>query len=674
VKVESSTRLLVTTPRHLAGAVNVTVVTGHGDSAAVKADRFSFAAPAEAITWGPWKQVLGGGTGTVSALGCLTATDCFGWDVNGNNDTVLVRWNGSTWSGPTDAGLASPPRGAIADTSCPTKTFCMTVGARGGPGLPAPSAYVYSGGHWTATKPNGSEMEHVSCASPTFCAATDEIGDVSEYNGKTWSKAVDVGDTLYAGYNVSCASADFCVLTTATDAIVIWNGTSWKQTAAALPGATGELAVSCVSSAWCLAVTQDGQVYRYAGASWSAAGDAGTGLTDGTLVCTSQTFCLVGVEGGKVDRFDGAAWTLSPALVKLGDLAFGAPDLSCVGRSCVAVAQGPSQTIANTFTGGRWAGQKFVDSSGGLFSLDCPTTSFCAAMGPTANTYTASPGMYVDTWQHGAWTAPGFLATGDLPLGHTGDQGEALSCTSATFCLADVLYGPVWRYNGHTWTVTTSPPTASPGITGLSCASATFCVATVTPTTNSKNQPTSSGVDVFNGSRWTAVKSWAKDTGRWQYSTCTSASFCLLADYFGHLAVFNGKSWRQIKGPQNMPTSESYGRGGISCTSATFCMMSTYNDRNAYPDPSGVEIYNGRSWTYHYLVSGGAASGGLITQVTCAPHTRFCLAWNYAGREFSYDGFQWSRIAATNIRGANITCASRKLCLATNGSSFAIGT
>ena len=540
----------------------------------------------------------------------------------------------------------------------------MTVGGVVGAdhGIPGPSAYVYSGGSWTATKPNGTTMLHVSCASPAFCVATDDAGDVSQYNGKTWTEAGDLGGGGFpADDDVSCVSAAFCVLTTDKDSVWEWNGKSWKQTVAALNGAAASLEVSCVSSTWCLAVDGAGHVYKYDGASWTAAGGGGTSATHGNLVCTSKTFCVIGEKNGKVARFDGASWTLSPGLFNVGRYQFGPPDLSCVGQACVAVAQGPTMTLANTFTHGRWTGQKMADDSGSLSFVSCPTTSFCAALGG---------GTYAETWQHGTWTAPVYLPTGVLPSAKTGDLRGDLSCTSATFCLADNTYGAVWRYNGRTWAAIASPPAASPGITGLACASSTFCVATVTPSTNGKQQPTSSGVDIFNGSRWTAVKSWAGDTAHWQYATCSAARLCLLSDHSGHVATFNGKSWRQLKAP----TLEVDGDGFASCA-ANFCAVPAAGPSANGPIASGVELFNGRSWTYHKLSSGFYGSGGVIDYVSCAPRGTFCVATTGVGRTFSYNGSQWSRASVVGGRGVSLSCASAKLCVAVdNTGDAAIGT
>jgi hypothetical protein len=281
--------------------------------------------------------------------------------------------------------------------------------------------------------------------------------------------------------------------------------------------------------------------------------------------------------------------------------------------------------------------------------------------------------MYVDTWQRGTWATPVYLTTATLPFGKTGDLTQSLSCPSATFCLADDTYGPVWRYNGRTWTVIASPPAASPGITGLSCASSTFCVATVTPTTNSKKQPTSSGVDIFNGSRWTAVKSWTgEDTGKWQYwqyASCSATRLCVVSDRFGHAAMLNGKSWRELKDPAMVVNRD----GLFSCT-ADFCAVAAAGPDVNGPIASGVDIFNGRSWAYRQLSSGFYGSGGVINYAACAPLSAFCVATTGHGRTFSYNGSQWSRASVLGGLGPVIACASAKFCMAIDGTRAAIGT
>jgi IPT/TIG domain len=674
VKVESSTRLLVTTPRHLAGAVSVTVDTTHGDSEAVTAGRFSFAAPPEAIKWGPWKQVVGGdadnvsgGAGNLSGLGCLTTTHCFAWDVKGDRSDLLS-WNGSSWSQPEPVALTGGPWTAMADTSCPTSTFCVTVGGVG-------NAYVYSGGTWTSTATGGAQMLHVSCVSATFCAATDSHGEVYRYNGKTWTAGVRLDDATSANDSVSCVSADFCLLGTGGDKIFSWNGASWTQTAPDLSGVADGLQVSCTSTTWCVAVDGDFHFWTYNGVSWQAPFRAGSEPGE-HLRCTSETFCTMGTSDGGVVIYEGAGFGDAGDVFNVSYYHFGVTEVSCVGQWCLAVAEVPGMVaLSNTFSLNEWsaATQRVINDSGTLNRVNCPTTTFCAAIGVGAYDVTRQR-VYVETWEHGTWTTPVLLPTAVLPYPITGVHELDLSCPSATFCLADAAYGPVWRYNGRTWAAIGSPPSAAPGVTGLSCASATFCLATVSPSVNSENKPTSSALDSFNGSRWTVVRSWAGDTNRWQDVTCPSSHFCLLSDDYGHVATFNGTTGRQLKVPALVANAVYF-----TCTSADFCVTAVDATPNVpgsnSPDKSGVLMFNGKSWTYHYLATGGIGSGGVVDEVSCAPHSTFCIARTAAGRTFSYDGFQWSQSVNIGAAGPVISCASSKLCAAVNNSGdAAIGT
>ena len=68
VRVVSATRLVVTAPRHAAGAVNVRVVTGHGVSPVTAADAFRYIPPPRVTGISPTSGPASGGTG-VTVLG-----------------------------------------------------------------------------------------------------------------------------------------------------------------------------------------------------------------------------------------------------------------------------------------------------------------------------------------------------------------------------------------------------------------------------------------------------------------------------------------------------------------------------------------------------------------------------------------------------------------------------
>lgn len=90
-----------------------------------------------------------------------------------------------------------------------------------------------SAGHWTVAHPEPpgssagySSIYGVSCTGPSFCAAVDESGDATLWNGGRWStpRPVTPGNTLQS---VSCTSPTFCMALAGQQA-VRFDGTTWS--------------------------------------------------------------------------------------------------------------------------------------------------------------------------------------------------------------------------------------------------------------------------------------------------------------------------------------------------------------------------------------------------------------------------------------------------------------
>ena len=127
------------------------------------------------------------------------------------------------------------------------------------------------------------------------------------------------------------------------------------------------------------------------------------------------------------------------------------------------------------------------------------------------------------------WSVNASAAIGGTPS----NQLNAVSCVSATFCMAVGSYssggvtpGVIEQWNGHRWSAiySTSPGTDNQ-FNGVSCVSTTFCVA----------------------------------VGSWDVST----------DLLPLIATWNGITWSESSGP-------GAGRfnllSAVSCTSPTSCM------------------------------------------------------------------------------------------------------
>jgi hypothetical protein len=620
LRVLSASSLQVVAPRHTAGIVDVRVVTAYGESGVVKADRYSYARPAEALAWSKWQRVDGLGDQSMRYAGCPSTTDCFAIDDIGN----VATWNGSTWSKPVATPvLDNDTLGIGGDTSCvPSQGFCVTVGDAG--------AFTYSGGTWTYLPVKGvNSLGWVSCVSATFCAAVDYSGDVTTYDGTAWSTPVNVDPSATGNSDsddISCGSSTFCVLSNASGEILTWNGSAWTNPAA-LPGESGVLVVSCPSATFCMAVDANGDVFTYGGSAWTAAGADNGNSSPTQVVCTSSTFCMVADQGGDFAQYNGASWSVASGVIQLSDGSYPYPDLACADQTC-ATTGGANVSLASTFADGTWAAQVTVDSTGELDAISCPTTTFCAAVGA---------GLDAVTMHNGTWDAP-------VPLpGAT--EPNSVSCTSATFCLASDYNGLIWRYNGTTWTQIASPPNAISGLTAISCATSTFCVWVDSAIS------VVGDVSVYNGSTWTAVKRIDGAYG-WTAVSCPSVKFCAATDGNGNVATFNGTTWSALKAVYKLYEVS------LSCISASFC---------AIPDGTGADIFNGSKWTHANL----SASNDFIFGISCATST-FCAATSSSGLVFTYDGTQWSSPYPTqatyvNAEAGALSCPSPKFCATVGG-------
>jgi hypothetical protein len=229
---------------------------------------------------------------SLSGVSCTATTACTAvggyLDSGGNSHTLAERWNGSAWAiqtTPTPSGTGS----TLAGVSCSSSTACTAVGSFYPPGSLGNSlgqnglVERWNGTAWTIqTSPNptnggqGRELDGVSCASATACAAsghdfdgnTEIFTTLTElWDGATWT-AQPVSPFDEAGFynnlaGVSCTTSTACTavgdgsdIYTHKPRAERWNGTSWAtQTTPNLPSGTGQLyGVSCSSSTTCIAV------------------------------------------------------------------------------------------------------------------------------------------------------------------------------------------------------------------------------------------------------------------------------------------------------------------------------------------------------------------------------------------------------------------------------------
>ena len=264
---------------------------------------------------------------------------------------------------------------------------------------------------------------------------------------------------------------------------------------------------------------------------------------------------------------------------------------------------------------------------------------------------------------------------------------NAVSCTSATFCLAVGTSGSspthwrplVERFGGRAFNVLASPTPWGAQLTGVACRSAQFCLAVGGEGNNALSER-------WNGKGWRVLSTPSPrlvGSDLLFQVTCTSETDCLSVgienggtrDAIPLVERWNGAKWSILATPTlAAPVLES-----LSCPSATNCWAVGIKDSASGLGHPLAEHWNGRA----FVASPMPSIGGRLYSVSCgAPGS--CIAvgakvGNVLVMELS--GGSWH--VGPGPREANFNaaaCTSTSNCLAVggvtarwNGHSWALG-
>ena len=321
-----------------------------------------------------------------------------------------------------------------------------------------------------------------------------------------------------------------------------------------MPAGIGELTgVSCVSVSSCFAVASGGDAVRLAGGRWSIEPSAtkGGGTSLDGVSCVSATACTA--VGG-----------------------YGATD--CLGVGCAV-------GVAERWLGGDWSAQPIPPlPPNPAYALpagiSCTTERACITVGRTSQRTTL-----VDRLRGTRWSispTPNPRRSGDIYL-------TAVSCTSATFCIAvgragwwpliERLQGSRWRIErvrGLGW---------RSELTGVSCTSMTFCMAVGVAAAQGTGQLFKLA-ERYDGSRWSIVPT-APYVEQLRGVSCTSQSACTAVGSNGRGSTFaerwNGADWSTKRTPRLRGRFTTGSLAAVSCASATACIAVGSYRLDAYP-------------------------------------------------------------------------------------------
>jgi len=219
---------------------------------------------------------------------------------------------------------------------------------------------------------------------------------------------------------------------------------------------------------------------------------------------------------------------------------------------------------------------------------------------------------------------------------------KAVSCASATFCVAVGASGYVTTYNGTSWS-TPYDADSTRTLDAVSCVSSSFCVAV----------DTAGWETTWTGTGWSSPSD-IDSSHSLDAVDCVATNFCAAVGASGSAVTFNGSTW-PVATPDSTRTLEA-----VSCASATFC---------AAVGTSGyATIYTG-SWASATDID----PTHTLDTVAC-PSTMQCVAAGASGYAITYTSPSWasaSPVDSTNTIKA-VSCPSTTLCVAVDTSGDAL--
>jgi Putative Ig domain len=368
-----------------------------------------------------------------------------------------------------DAVGGTAARAFTLEVISPDLTITTTSLPDGAQGAPYSAQIRAQGGsapyNWSAAGlPDGLTLVNGELTGTPTTAGTSEITfTVYDNAGHSATKrlTIAIGNwTPQWMFAVSCATDSFCFATDESNGLLRWDGTSWTRTE---PFSQSMQAISCVSESFCVASTDSGSVQRWDGTSWSAPEQLGVNTV--RLSCATPDSCVIAGRTGSPERgiayaWDGTGWTL--ASTAAADRYIGV-DCTARGR-CALLTESP--TAVQFSDGATWTSAPGWNTGAGAFGIGCSSTSFCLLVGG---------GTGGDVWNGTAWTGRQTITTA------THNKSIVACARTESFCAATGAYAlqnPSFvTGDGTTWRTADGVIGAGDWVLGMSCATARFCVA-----------------------------------------------------------------------------------------------------------------------------------------------------------------------------------------------------
>jgi hypothetical protein len=321
------------------------------------------------------------------------------------------------------------------------------------------------------------------------------------------------------------------------------------------------------------------------------------------------------------------------------------------------------------------------------------------AMGAlAADVIAAMKWPWTPTWSN--WRITGSLVA-------TGETLDAVSCTSASFCMAvgtdlsseadsaDAPNGFVsefgaYRWNGTNWTETPAPAPpslASGSLDAVSCVTPSYCMGTgigYPPVTSSSIGNLNGVAELWNGQSWSGTNFPGTNASA-SGIDCITTHWCMAILVPGQCvacggqvsaALWNGSSWglTPISGLTSAPGLTTF---SLSCASTSFCMTTTDldgQDMDSALQPMQDNVsyaFDGSGWHQVAWPDQSVSVGALA-----CPSATSCVQMadanygtpGYGGGEvtFLWNGSSWTKDSnpvAGGLAFASISCTSNTFCV-----------
>jgi hypothetical protein len=331
-----------------AGGLTGTAAISNSSAWAVGYAGNSFAPRVLMLHWNgtAWSRVTSPGVltapGELSAITAVTAKSA--WAVGytagigtGKKHSLLLHWNGTTWSQVTSP--APVAGGSLAGITATARSGWAVGYVNTTPNAPSccagtPLVFRWNGSQWsrlTTKLGNGSGLSAVAITAAGTAWAIGSptamiTGALAKWNGSTWSWVTDPVAGPYHPLNGIAAGPGGTAFIVGTDnnrpgppVSARWNGKTWKQVTVGAPNSSGLNAVAFApgGSAWAAGAASPGSstqtlIMRWNGEAWTRASSPATGEElNGLAFSASNYGWAVGTAGPDstvILHWNGRAW------------------------------------------------------------------------------------------------------------------------------------------------------------------------------------------------------------------------------------------------------------------------------------------------------------------------------------------------------------------------------